>query len=95
MYNLVAQQYYFIFLSDEEPTLEKLDFAYRQYTNLFIFWFVSEHWLRSTLRLFHQLSSIVGPTMLLAHDNNVVHALFRQQPLRVYIGHSRYCIYAY
>ena len=30
----------------------RLYFLYRKYTNLFIFWFVSEHCLRSTLRLF-------------------------------------------
>ena len=26
------------------------------------------------------LNNIIGPTMLLTHDNNVVQALFRQQP---------------
>ena len=26
------------------------------------------------------LNNIVGPTMLLTHDNNVVQALFKQQP---------------
>ena len=31
----------------------RLYYPYRQYTNLFIFRFVSEHCLRSTLRLFH------------------------------------------
>ena len=44
------------FLSDEGPTLETLDFTYpyRQYTNLFTsVSSVSEHCLRSTLRLFH------------------------------------------
>ena len=30
----------------------RLYYPYRQYTNLFIVWFVSEHCLRSTLRLF-------------------------------------------
>ena len=30
----------------------RLYFLYRQYTNLFIFWFVSQHCLRSTLRLY-------------------------------------------
>ena len=44
---------YFLFLSDEGPTLETLDYTipYRQYTNLFIFRFVSLLCLRSTLRL--------------------------------------------
>ena len=31
-------------------------FPYQQYTNLFIFWFVSQHCLRSTLRLLHNVS---------------------------------------
>ena len=45
-----------LFLSDEGPTLETLDFTirtyYLQYTNLFIFRFVSQLCLRSTLRIF-------------------------------------------
>ena len=38
--------------------------------------------LRLTLKT--MLNNIVGPTKLLTHDNNVVQALFRQQPL-IYI----------
>ena len=34
---IIAQQYYFMFLSEKGPTLETLEFPYRQYTNLFIF----------------------------------------------------------
>ena len=42
------------FLSDERPTLNvRLYYPYRQYTNLFLFLFVSEHCFRCTLRLFH------------------------------------------
>ena len=42
--------------SDEGPTLKTLDYIYypySQYTNLFIFRFVSLLYLRSTLRLFY------------------------------------------
>ena len=44
-----------MFLSDEGPTLETLDFTIRigSTPTFFIFRFVSEHCLRSTLRLFH------------------------------------------
>ena len=41
-----------MFLSDEGLTFETLDFTICwQHTNLFIFWFVSEHCLRNTLHL--------------------------------------------
>ena len=44
-------------LFEEGPTLETLDFdisfLYRQYSNFFIFRFVSRYFLRRTLRLFH------------------------------------------
>ena len=42
-----------MFLSDEGPTLETLDYTIYIGTNLFIFRFVSLLCLRSTLRLFH------------------------------------------
>ena len=38
----------------------RLYYPYRQYTDLFIFRFVSEHCLRSTLRLFQTLLSILA-----------------------------------
>ena len=46
-----AASKHFMFPSDEELTLETLDFAFcdRQYANLFIFRCVSEHCLRRTL----------------------------------------------
>ena len=46
-----------VYFSNEGPRNDKLCFPYRQYTNLFIFRFVSEHCLRSTLRLFHYIKT--------------------------------------
>ena len=54
------------FLSDEGPALETLAlyYPYRQYTNFFLFRFVSEHCLRSTLRLFHCKLEVCWPALV-------------------------------
>ena len=51
------KSFYFLFVSDEGPMLETLDYHYPywQYTDIFIFPFVSLLCLRSTLRLFRCL----------------------------------------
>ena len=54
---------YFLFLSDEGPILEMLDYIYYpywQYTDLFIFRFVSLLCLHSTLRLYKQCAGGIG-----------------------------------
>ena len=57
LYKFTRFSIYFLFLSDEGPMLETLDYTIRQYTDLFIFRFVSLLCLRSTLRLLYILST--------------------------------------
>ena len=53
--HLIVRLFLLNFLSEKGPRNVRLYFPYRQYTNLFIFRFVSQHYLCSTLRLFQML----------------------------------------
>ena len=59
-------------------SIRRLYYPYRQYTNLFIFRFVSEHCLRSTLRLFYLpwTVSILGSLSLSKNNNLVLFIVF-------------------